>query len=256
MKRFLAVAFFLVALFFILYSDFRSFSVYAREAQESASSKEGTPASGDMEPNVFKNQETVKFGIFSGGVRVGSGQLSYLGASVSDGNLFQHIRFQATTFSVVDHEDVYGTSDFASPARVERYVKLLGRKERIVENYARDARSVIIKKNLNGRDLPAQKIASPDSLRNVLLFLYKIRNERDLKVGSVFKIALPTQKFDLIVREKRKIRVPLGLFEAFYLESRPAKYRIWLSTARDRVPLRIQGLVAGGGAYLAATEII
>lgn len=256
MKQFLSATFFLAALFFLLLQNFCSIAGYAAEDRESVSSQKEATTAERIAPNVFKNQETVKFGIFSGGVRVGSGRLSYLGASAADGNLFQHIRFQATTFSVVDREDVYGTPDFASPARVERYVKLLGRKERIVENYARDARSVIIKKNLNGRDLPAQKIASSDPLHNVLLLLYKIRSERDLKVGSVFKIVLPTQKFDLIVRGKRKIKVPLGLFEAFYLESRPAKYRIWLSTAKDRVPLRIQGLVAGGGTYLAATEII
>jgi hypothetical protein len=76
-----------------------------------------------------------------------------------------------------------------------------------------------------------------------------------MTVGKVYKIVLPTQRLDLIVKDIRRLRVPLRESEVFYIESVPAKYKIWLSCDKNKTPLRIQGLISVGSVYLAATNV-
>jgi hypothetical protein len=207
-------------------------------------------------PNVFKNKEEIRFKVFSNGIRIGSGYIIYHGVENLDGQEVQHITFQMSTFSVKDKEEVYGTVDFSAPIRVNRSIRLFGSDEIITETYASDRRSVIISKSVDGAPAKVNTIKSDKELTNVLLLIYKLRNNNKLGEKSAYKINLPTQTFDLHVQKNRKIRVPLGTYESFYLDSTPPKYRIWLAATPDRIPVRIQGLVAGGMMYLAATEII
>jgi hypothetical protein len=204
---------------------------------------------------AFRAGERIKFGVYSSGIRTGSGELVYHGLKDRGSGMFQHIAFNVTTLSVRDQDIIYGTSDFGYPVRVERKVRLFGRDEEIIENYAPDHRSVALKKSVHGKEVPDQVIESDEGLGNVLLLLYNLRNDKELKIGQVYKIVLPTQKFDLRVKDRRRLKTPLGVFDAFYLESQPAKYRIWMSSREDRLPLRIQGLIAGGMMYLLATEV-
>jgi hypothetical protein len=206
--------------------------------------------------NVFNTGEYIKFGVYSAGIRVGSGELHYEGAVEEGSQKVQHIIFKVTTFSVNDEDNVFGTLDFASPVRVDRKIRLFGKDETIFESYAENKRSVTISKSVDDKKIESQVINTKDGMNNVLLLLYKFRNDKELSVGKSYKITLPTQNFDLLVKSMRKIKTPLGTFNAYYLESKPPKYRIWLSSEPDRLPLRIQGLVAGGMLYLVATEVI
>ncbi len=208
-----------------------------------------------IKKNVFKDREIIKFGIYSYGIRVGSGQLNYLGIEEEGGEKYQHIIFKASTLSVKDEDDVKGSLDFSFPVRVDRDVTLFGKKELISERYSSDRRSVNISKIVNGSIEPEQFIQSKDDINNVFLLLYQLRNDEEIGLGKVYVINLPTQKFELVVDSKKKIKVPLGEFDVFYLESRPPKYKIWLQAQESRLPVKIQGLVAGGMLYLAATEV-
>ncbi|MBI5873428.1 MAG: DUF3108 domain-containing protein [Candidatus Omnitrophica bacterium] len=205
--------------------------------------------------NVFNSGELIKFGVYSAGIRVGSGELHYKGLVEEGTRKVQHVIFKVTTFSVNDEDNVFGTLDFASPVRVERKIRILGKDETIFESYAENKRSVTISKSVDDKKSESQVINTKDGMNNVLLLLYKLRNDKELKPGKSYKITLPTQNFELLVKSMRKIKTSLGVFNAYYLESNPPKYRIWLSPEPDRLPLRIQGLVAGGMLYLVATEV-
>lgn len=206
--------------------------------------------------SAFRQGERIKFGVYSAGIKTGSGELVYYGCEDYSGyGAVQHIAFKVTTFSVRDEDIIFGTPDFRFPVRVERKIRLFGKDEQIFEDYAPNHRSVTLKKSVQGKGVPDQIINSDADLGNVLLLLYNLRNDRELREGKIYKIILPTQKFDLFVKDKRRIKTPMGVFEAFYLVSHPAKYRIWLSVQEDRLPLRIQGLVAGGMMYLLAAEV-
>ncbi|HAJ56571.1 MAG TPA: hypothetical protein DCL35_02250 [Candidatus Omnitrophica bacterium] len=205
--------------------------------------------------NAFPDGERIKFGVYSTAIKVGSGELYYKGVSAVDGKKAQEIAFKVATFSVTDEDKIFGTLDFGSPLKVERKVRVFGRDEVISEVYASDRRSVTISKSVDGKAPETLEIKTAYELNNVLLLLYNLRNDQGLKVGKSYKITLPTQNFELFVKDIRRLKTPLGTFKAFYLESKPAKYRIWLSPEPGRLPLRIQGLVAGGMLYLVATEV-
>ncbi|HQP92239.1 MAG TPA: hypothetical protein PLU24_06145, partial [Candidatus Omnitrophota bacterium] len=164
-------------------------------------------------------------------------------------------KFKVKTLSVVDEENVDGTVDFLYPYEVRRSLRLFGREEVINEIYAQDHRSVKITKKLNGKDQPVEVLSGEKEFTNVLLLLYRLRIDPNLCPGKTYKIALPTQNFELKVKDVRKLKIPMGQFDAFYIESVPAKYRIWISTREDRLPLRLQGLVAGGMMYLVANSV-
>lgn len=244
-------SFLLVVFFGLLVFQFREFGCFALDHKASTVS----PGLQAKEPNVFQPGERIRFGVYSTAIKVGSGELIYKGPVAREGKLLQNVVFKVSTISVRDEDSVYGSLDFTSPVRVERSIRIFGNDELIQEDYAKDYRSVLISKSVNGAAPVEQTLSSEENLGNILLLIYKLRNINELKDGGPYKIVLPTQTFELYVKKNRKIKTPLGLFDAIYLESKPSKYRIWLKDAPDRLPLRIQGLVAGGMLYLVATEV-
>lgn len=205
--------------------------------------------------NVFLVGESIRFGAYSNGIKVGSGSLIYRGEEALGLSHVQHVEFEVSSFTVNDRENVYGSIDFSSPVLVNRNVGLFGRDEVITENYASDRKSVKISKKVNDAPAVTQELSSRGELNNVLLYIYKLRNDPHFKVGKSYKITLPTQAFELIVKDERNLRVPLGVFRTFYIESNPPKYKIWLKTDKARTPIRIQGFIGAGLVYLAAIEI-
>jgi len=213
-------------------------------------------AQGVGDKQAFETGEVICFGVYSNGIlKVGSGRLELKGPVIGEKETFRHVDFKVTSFSVNDHEMILGKEDFTSPVRVIRDIRVFGRDEDIVERYSAEGRRVVIEKKVEGRQAVETIIESERPLDNVLLLIYRLRRDPALSVGREFTIHLPTTVFKLVVKEKKPIRVPLGRFDAFYIESIPKKYRIWLSADSRRLPLRIQGLVAGGMAYLAAVSV-
>lgn len=203
---------------------------------------------------VFPPNEKIVFGVYSHGFKAGSGDLTYVGSETGQGRTLQHVRFRFNTLSVKDTEDVFGTEDFKYPVKVERHVTLFGRREEILESYSDDHKSISLRKTA-GEKKEESSMDSDQPVQNVLLMIYRLRNDKDLDVGKEYDIVLPTQKFLLKVKEKKTLKVPLGRFETFYIESTPAKYKIWISADEKRLPLRIQGLISFGSVYLAAVEV-
>lgn len=208
-----------------------------------------------VQENVFEAGESISFGIFSYGIRVGSGSLIYKGPVSEDGRFYQHVIFQASSFSIKDEEDILGTEDFSYPVRVKRDIRRLGKNEVILEDYSDDRKSVVVEKAIDGKKEPVSAIKKEKELQNILLLIYNLRNSPMLDVGQTYDIQLPTIGITLEVKRRVNIKVPLGKQEAFYIESIPAKYRIWLGSDKKRIPVKIQGVVGAGMVYLAATEV-
>jgi hypothetical protein len=205
--------------------------------------------------NTFKPEESIRFGVYSNGIKVGSGTLAYHGQKILGQEKIQYVELLVSSLTINDREVVFGENDFSSPIKVERHINLFGRNELIYEDYEKDKKSVLISKRVNNSSFLTQRIQSQEKLSNVLLSIYKLRNDPDLKVGNSYRIVLPTQVFDFIVRDQRNLHVPLGSFKAFYIESNPPKYKIWLNNDKEKTPLRLQGFVGAGLVYLAAIEV-
>ena len=246
---------FIIALFcFFLLIIFKIFANFADEGQGQDENFKIKPDT-VVFSNNFKSGESIFFGVYAKGIKVGSGKMVYQGIVNLNGQNLQHITFTVSTFSVQDEENIYGAVDFSRPVLVKRKIRLFGKDEEILEEYSHDKKSVRISKSVN-RGVPAvQILGSQTEMNNVLLLIYSLRNDHTVKVGASYKIVLPTQSFDIKVINSRKIKVPLGVYDTYYLQSVPSKYRLWLNSGKDRLPVRIQGLVAGGMMYLAITEV-
>lgn len=203
----------------------------------------------------FPVGEKITFGVYSNGIKVGNGSLLYQEAAEVKAGSEEHIVFSVSSFMVKDTDHVYGDFQKALPFRVQRAVRVAGRQEEIVEQYGKDNKSVVIQKTDKKGAVSSQTISSNSTLNNVLLLLYRLRIDEQLSVGKTYMVNLPTQTFTLTVKDKRKIKVPLGVFDAFYLESLPPKYKIWLADDARRTPLRLQGVITPGIAYLATIDI-
>jgi len=230
----------------------RSSSAPATAFQERHAAGPGAPGA---VKTVFSTGEKISFGVYSNIVKVGSGSLTYAGILKGPGDVWQHVKLQVETLSVSDTDEVYGSLDFTLPHKVDRRVRLFGRDEVIEEIYASGNKSVTISKSKNGQAEPPETITSDSALENVLLLIYRLRNDPALAVGRTYAVNLPTQKFELTVKSKMSLKVPLGKFQVFYIESKPSKYRIWLTDDQQRIPVRIQGLVSFGMVYMAATAV-
>lgn len=204
--------------------------------------------------DVFSVGETINFGVYSNIINVGSGKLVYLGSAGKEPRQMQRVRLEVNALSVKDKEDIYGSRDFSYPVKVERDIVLFGRHEKILEKYSQENKKLDITKT-SAEGVKSWSITSKEPFENVVLMIYNLRNSKDFRIGKEYKINLPTQKFSLIVRKKTTLKVPLGKFEVFYIESKPAKYKIWVSADQKRLPLRIQGLISFGMLYLAATSV-
>jgi hypothetical protein len=205
--------------------------------------------------NVFSTGEKISFGVYSNIIKVGSGSLTYVGTIQGVQGVWQHVKLQVETLSVSDTDEVYGSLDFTLPHKVDRRLRLFGRDEAIGEIYAPGNKSVTISKSTNGKAEPPETITSDNALENVLLLIYRLRNDPGLAVGKSYTVNLPTQKFVLTVKSRMPLKVPLGKFQVFYIESNPSKYKIWITDDQRRLPVRIQGLVSFGMVYMAATAI-
>jgi len=132
-----------------------------------------------------KLNEKVKFGIYSNGIRVGSGLLSHFGVVELDSKKVQKINLQVSTFSILDREMVYSVLDFSQPVKVERYVRMFGKTEEIDEHYSKDAKEVNLTKSVNGVKSEPLTLRSDESFANVLALIYKLRNDQTLAQGKV-----------------------------------------------------------------------
>ena len=63
-------------------------------------------------------------------------------------------------------------------------------------------------------------------------------------------VTLPTQEFKITLVSIEDVEVPAGTFKAFYFESEPKRFAIWISADDRRIPVKIRG--SGGVNYTMA----
>ena len=133
------------------------------------------------------------------------------------------------------------------PYRIERSItKLLGN-EYITEEYNQKKFTVTIRKFKGKKLVNEQIIKASGPIQNVILLLFFLRNNPDLKIGWSFTVRVPAEfkpelvsiKLELVSIDK--IIVPAGKFQAYHFKSIPDKFEIWINKDTPRVPLKIKG---------------
>lgn len=139
-----------------------------------------------------------------------------------------------------DTERIYSEKLTNLPVRVERDIVNFFSREQISEEYDQKKFTVTITKR-KGNKTEKQVIKKDGPIQNSVLLPYYVRGLPKPETGKTIIANLPTRTLRLKLIGTEKITVPAGTFEAYYFSSDPKQIKIWLSTDKRRIPLKIEG---------------
>lgn len=197
--------------------------------------------------------ETITYSIKQVGVKAGEATLSCEGPVMKDGKEFVLFVFRADGFNFWDEEKIYAHPETLFPHMVERDLNIFGNKERIVEYYEPQAGRVRIVKTADDKTTE-QILEKQGQLDNIYCFIYRYRRDGRFKIGDILKLSLPTQDIEITLVRKNSIGAGGKKYDAFYMQSNPAKYKIWFAADEQKTPLRIDGAVGVGKTSMVMRE--
>lgn len=201
----------------------------------------------------FKAGETIKYAIKSFGMKAGEATLTFAGLQNLNGTKVYLIVFAARSVNFFDEEKIYADAKTFYPLRVERDLNIWGKKEKITEEY--DQASGIIKINKHASSDPlAQTIAKKGPIDNIYCFIYRYRMSGQFKIGDSFAIHLPTRNVTIGLVKMVTVEAADKKFPAYFMQSIPAKYKLWFDTSMQKIPLKINGAVGINDTAMIMTE--
>ena len=187
----------------------------------------------------FRKGERFTYKVRHKKLKIGKAILTFNGEKDLGDKKVYHITFLTKIPSFKDTEELYADSNTFLPIEVHRTIKKrFGFNDRIREIYDQDNFRVDIKKKskLRSKELSIEKDAP---IHNAILLTYYYRTQRDFKDGDRFKVTLPTADFEVMFSGIETIETPMGEYRAYAFTSEPPKFKFWLSTDKDRIPLKI-----------------
>ncbi|MBU2541333.1 MAG: DUF3108 domain-containing protein [Candidatus Omnitrophica bacterium] len=206
-----------------------------------------------MDESPFKKGEIINYDVKLYNFRIGKAQLSYEGLEAKKDVQAILITFLTDVANFHDLDKIYAVPKSFYPLRVERSILFFGKEEVIEEDYKSNPKAVTITKNKKGNE-SSKVITSDRPLQHAISSIYYYRQFKNIKIGRKFYLNLPLDKLELEVKRIEEISVPAGKFQAFYIESVPKKFRLWLSVDEKRIPLKIVGAVSLAPAELVMTN--
>ena len=204
-------------------------------------------------PIPFREGERFLYDIILGLFKAGSAELIFHGLDTLDGREVYVITLETKLTNFHDKEKIYADVNNFYPVRVERDINMWGRSIEIVEDYNQNDKFVKIQKKEWGRT-KVQTIHSDKKIQNAILLIYFYRNSK-FKEDSVFAFNLPTKKINMKLSKIEEIRVPKGTYKAQLLKSMPGQYKVWFDTTKEKIPLRIDGMMSFTGGRMVLSEI-
>ncbi len=201
-------------------------------------------ADGKKEPSFFQG-EKITYVIKKFGVKAGEATLVFEDLAKTKNYDAYLIVFTATGFNFFDEERI--TLDRVSfyPIKIERSLNILGKREKITEEYSAGKGTVKITKESGGR-VTQKIIEKKKRLDNIYCFLYRYRFGGKFHVGDSFTMHLPTQEVTLQLKRTVKLKVANETFDSYYLKSEPGRYEIWFDAGPKKIPLKINGAIGFG----------
>lgn len=189
--------------------------------------------------------EKITYSIRQVGLKAGEAVLSLEGLVHLDDKDYMLITFKAQGINFYDFEKIYADPKTLFPQIVQRDLNIFGSKEKIAEYYEPKDGKVRVVKQAGGKT-SEQVIEKKGDLDNIYCFIYRYRRDSDFKAGDILSINLPTMDLKIGLEEKRAISAAGKKYEAFFLQSKPSKYKLWFDAGRQKIPLRIDGAVGVG----------
>lgn len=189
----------------------------------------------------FAAGEKIVFVVKMGPIKMGTSTLTYLGKTSFNGKEAEEIIFETTGLNFFDRERILAEPESFYPVRVERTVNIWGSKMQINEDYSVNSWKLV---KTEGTKVTQQTFNNTGRVQNFISIVYFYRKMEELKTGSELSF-----NFNAPVKMQIKgiVDFPLAdkTYKAYLLESVPAKYRVWLDSTEKRLPLRIDGSLAG-----------
>lgn len=148
---------------------------------------------------------------------------------------------------LIDNTDkIYSDPESLLPYKIERDISRFWGKEYITEEYNQKEFTVAIRKFKGVKLIKEQIIKADGPIQNVILFLFYLRGNPDLKIGWHFTAQVPDEfkselvsiKLELVSIDQ--ITVPAGKFQAYHFKCMPAKFEIWVNKDTPQIPLKIK----------------
>ncbi|MFA6384551.1 MAG: DUF3108 domain-containing protein [Candidatus Omnitrophota bacterium] len=188
--------------------------------------------------------EEIVYDVKMGAVKIGTSVYHNLERTKLSGVDAQLVVFTTKVIQVNDTERIWADVKEFLPLRVERDIRTWPKYTRIVEIYDQSSHSLDITRPPGGK---SSRIVKEGPIHNAILLPYQVRRAEKLAPGWSMKVVLPTQEFDIKLKSIEKVTVPAGTFNAFYFESEPERFAIWISADDRRIPVKIRG--SGGLNY-------
>jgi len=186
--------------------------------------------------------ETITYAIKSLKINVGKATLTYHGMEELNGQPVHYIQFVARGVNFLDEEKIYADARNFYPVMIKRDLNIFGKKEKIVEEYDHHKCTLKITKFVKDQQT-AQTIQKSGLLDNIYCFIYRHRQSGRFQIGDSFLISLPTQDVTINLSKVTKLKAAGKEFDAYYMMSKPSKYKVWFDVSERKIPLKISGSV-------------
>jgi hypothetical protein len=184
--------------------------------------------------------EKIVYDVSMGGVKIGTSTFFHQALTKIGGINAYQVVFTTKVVQINDVENIWADTKQFLPLRVERDVRMWPKHEKIVESYDQALYTLDISKQ-SGKLQQTQRIIKQSPIHNAILLPYQVRRIDPLEPGWSMKVTLPTQEFKITLASIVEVEVPAGKFKAFYFESSPKRFEIWISADERRIPIKIRG---------------
>lgn len=202
----------------------------------------------------FSPGEKLNYDVYFKRIHIGTAVLTFHGEKMLDDKIFYHISFDTDVGLFKDRETIYAERNTFLPYRVLRRINQIGTfPYSIREEYDQNAFRVRIRKKgkFLSKKITIQKKAP---IHNPILLPYYYRTLPFIRPEERIRVSLPLADFDVILKEEEVISTPLGEHKAYVFTSVPERFKFWLSTDEERIPLKLEG-VAGIGYSLVINSV-
>jgi len=153
------------------------------------------------------------------------------------------IVFKANGRNFSDEENIYLDPATYKPLFVERDFSLgMFGHGKILEEYKPSKGEIVITKT-DGGHVTRQVINKSVAVDNIYGFIYRCRKEGSFKVGDVYHMILPTKDLKIKLINRVVLKIGEKTYNSYYMQSQPARYKIWFDTSEHKWPLRITGTI-------------
>lgn len=190
----------------------------------------------------FKPGERIVYNIQQMGVKAGEATLEFKGERHIQGRTLLLIIFTADGFNFYDQERIFLDPATYKPVVVTRDLNIFGSKERIIEKYQEQPGHIVIKKESGNRQTVVV-LDNKSGIDNLYGFIYRYRLTGSFKVGDKLDIHLPTKDISIELKRQVKLSAAGKVFDSYYMQSDPAKYKLWFDAGPNKLPLRISGAI-------------